>query len=68
MTCSERMEFIKEHGTDFDQKVLQNEIHTAYLEKEIEKMYDRLAQTGRDTGVVSEKLAELKKRKKEMLK
>jgi uncharacterized protein (TIGR00730 family) len=68
VTCSERMEFIKEHGTDFDQKVLQNEIHTAYLEKEIEKMYDRLAQTGRDTGVVSEKLAELKKRKKEMLK
>ena len=67
-TCSERMEFIKEHGTDFDQKVLQNEIHTAYLEKEIEKMYDRLAQTGRDTGIVSSKLAELKKRKKEMLK
>ena len=67
-TCYERMEFIKEHGTDFDRRVLQNEIHTAYLEKEIEKMYDRLAQTGRDTGVVSDKLAELKKRKKEMLK
>jgi uncharacterized coiled-coil protein SlyX len=68
VTCAERMDFIKEHGTDFDRRILQNEIHTAYLEKEIEKMYDRLAQTGRDTGIVSSKLAELKKRKKEMLK
>ncbi|MBR3676662.1 MAG: LOG family protein [Alphaproteobacteria bacterium] len=67
-TCSERMDFIREHGSDFDRQVLQNEIHTAYLEKEIEKMYDRLAQTGRDTGVVSEKLAELKKRRKDMMK
>ena len=67
-TCSERMDFIKDHGTDFDRQVLQNEIHTAYLEKEIEKMYDRLAQTGRDTGVVSQKLAQLKKRRKDMLK
>ena len=58
-TCVARMDFIKEHGSDFDRRILQNEIHTAYLEKEIEKMYDRLAQTGRDTGVVSEKLAEL---------
>ncbi len=68
LTCAERMDFIKEHGTDFDRQILQDEIHTAYLEKEIEKMYDRLAQTGRDTGIVSDKLAELKKRKKEMLK
>lgn len=67
-TCAERIDFIREHGTDFDRQILQDEIHTAYLEKEIEKMYDRLAQTGRDTGVVSDKLAELKKRKKEMLK
>lgn len=67
-TCYERMDFIKEHGTDFDRQILQDEIHTAYLEKEIEKMYDRLAQTGRDTGIVSDKLAELKKRRKEMLK
>ena len=66
-TCTDRMEFIKEHGTDFDRRVLQNEIHTAYLEKEIEKMYNRLAQTGRDTGIVSEKLAELKRKRKDMM-
>ncbi len=66
-TCSERMDFIKEHGTDFDRQVLQDEIRTAYLENEIEKMYNRLAQAGKDTGIVSEKLAALKKRRKEMM-
>lgn len=66
-TCAERMDFIKEHGSDFDRQILQDEIRTAYFENEIEKMYERLAQTGRDTGMVSEKLAALKKRRKEML-
>ena len=33
-------------------------------EKEIERMYDRLSKTGRDTAVVSDKLAKLKNRKK----
>lgn len=66
-TCDERMEFIKEHGSDFDRQVLQDEIRTAYFENEIEKMYNRLAQAGKDTGVVSEKLAALKKRRKEMM-
>lgn len=66
--CANRMDFIKESGSDFDRQILQDEIHTAYLEREIEKMYNRLAQTGRDTGIVSDKLAELKKRRKDMLK
>lgn len=66
-TCAERMDFIKEHGTDFDRQVLQDEVRTAYFENEIEKMYNRLAQAGKDTGIVSEKLAALKKRRKEMM-
>ena len=32
-------------------------------EKEIERMYERLAKTGRDTSIVSDKLTKLKKRK-----
>ena len=44
-----------ENGTD-----LANEIEQAYLEKEIERMYDRLAKAGRDTAVVSDKLTKLK--------
>ena len=31
-----------------------------YLEKEIARMYDRLAKSGRDTAVISEKLTKLK--------
>ena len=34
-----------------------------YLEKEIERMYDRLAKSGRDTSVVSDKLTRLKLRR-----
>jgi len=64
--CMERMNLILEKGTDFDKQVLQNELETAYLEKEIERMYDRLAKTGRDTGVVSDKLVKLKKRRREL--
>lgn len=64
--CMERLNLINEKGSDFDKQVLQNEMETAYLEKEIERMYDRLAKTGRDTGVVSDKLAKLKKRRREL--
>lgn len=53
------------HGTGEQRQDLANEIELAYLEKEIERMYDRLAKTGRDTSIVSEKLTNLKKRKKE---
>lgn len=59
------MESISWHGTGEERQELANEIELAYLEKEIERMYDRLAKTGRDTSIVSEKLTNLKKRKKE---
>ena len=53
------------HGTSEERQELANDIERAYLEKEIERMYDRLAKTGRDTAVVSDKLSALKKRKQE---
>lgn len=59
------MENISYHGTGEARQELANEIELAYLEKEIERMYDRLAKTGRDTSIVSEKLTNLKRRKKE---
>lgn len=40
---------------------LNHAVEQAYMEKEIERMYDRLAKAGRDTAMVSDKLAELKK-------
>ena len=43
-------------------EALQQEIENAYLSKEIERMYERLAKTGRDTALVSDKLSDLKKR------
>ena len=64
--CIERMHQINTSGTYQKRTVLRNEIETAYLEKEISRMYDRLAKTGRDTGNVSEKLTKLKKRRKEL--
>ena len=53
---------IRAFGSEEDKAALENDIETAYLEKEIERMYDRLAKTGRDTSVVSYKLARLKRR------
>ncbi len=58
------VEAIETNGTPEQKQELANEIEKAYLEKEIERMYDRLAKTGRDTSIVSEKLTNLKKRKK----
>ena len=58
------MEEIGRNGSAEQQTALKNEIEQAYLEKEIERMYDRLAKTGRDTAVVSDKLTRLKKRRK----
>lgn len=59
----EEMERI-ETGESNEEKIeLAREIETAYLEKEIERMYSRLAKTGRDTSLVSDKLTKLKKRK-----
>ena len=54
---------IRGFGSEEDKIALENDIETAYLEKEIERMYDRLAKTGRDTSVVSYKLSRLKRRK-----
>ncbi len=51
-------------GSDEQKQALASEIEQAYLEKEIERMYDRLAKTGRDTAIVSNKLTRLKQRKK----
>lgn len=64
--CIEKMHKTNTSGTYQERTVLRNEIETAYLEKEISRMYDRLAKTGRDTGNVSEKLTKLKKRRKEL--
>ena len=43
-------------------KRLQQDIEAAYLNKEIARMYDRLAKAGRDTALVSHKLSQLKER------
>ena len=43
-------------------QALSRNIETAYLTKEIQRMYDRLATTGRDTALVSHKLSTLKER------
>lgn len=55
---------VRAFGNSEEKAVLDSDIETAYLEKEIERMYDRLAKTGRDTSVVSYKLSRLKRRKK----
>jgi len=62
----ERINLIKTRGTDFDKQILNNDIETAYIEKEIERMYERLMYAGQDAGSVSEKLAYLKKRRHEL--
>ena len=62
----ERVNLIKTRGTDFDRQVLNNEIETAYIEKEIERMYERLMFAGHDSGSVSKKLVYFKKRLKEL--
>ncbi len=52
-------------GKDLKEKQeLMRQIETAYLNKEIMRMYDRLATTSRDTALVSHKLESLKERKK----
>lgn len=58
------IERINSSGTDEEKSNLSKEIEQAYLEKEIERMYERLAKTGRDTSIVSEKLTALKQRRK----
>jgi hypothetical protein len=55
---------INKNGTAEQRQYVANEIEQAYLEKEIERMYDRLGKAGQDTAQVSEKLTKLKVRKK----
>ncbi|MBR2273794.1 MAG: LOG family protein [Alphaproteobacteria bacterium] len=55
---------IRGFGSEDEKATLESDMETAYLEKEIERMYDRLAKAGRDTSVVSYKLARLKRRKR----
>lgn len=59
---------IRQNGTDAQKQYLNGEIEQAYLEKEIDRMYDRLARMGRETGRISEKLSNLKKKKQDALK
>ncbi len=58
------MEQIERNGSEEEKHNLSSAIEQAYLEKEIERMYERLAKTGRDTSIVSDKLTALKKRRK----
>ena len=63
LTVEEMVEEIRETqqvGSSEARKELVNAIEEAYLEKEIERMYERLAKAGRDTALVSEKLDKLK--------
>ncbi|MBR1915236.1 MAG: LOG family protein [Alphaproteobacteria bacterium] len=55
---------IRQNGTEVQKQYLAGEIDQAYLEKEIERMYDRLARNGKDIGIITDKLSDLKKRKK----
>ncbi len=59
-----RMDEIELNGSKEQKQELLNEIEEAYLEKEISRMYERLAKSGRDTAVISEKLTKLKKSQK----
>jgi uncharacterized protein (TIGR00730 family) len=55
---------IREYGSDKQKAGLNYEIEQAYLEKEIERLHERLAKTGCITSVIGDKLTKLKKRKK----
>ncbi len=60
----ENMRHRHKHGTEAEKQELEAAVEAAYLHKEIERMYERLAKAGRDTAVVSDKLNELKQRSK----
>lgn len=65
--CFAEVQYIEKNGTKEEKQSLVADIETAYLEREIEKMYSRLVHAGRDTGIVSDKLSQLKKRHKKRL-
>lgn len=55
------MKKIMDYGTDEEKATLEKEVDMSYLNKEIERMYERLAKAGKDTAVVSDKLNFLRK-------
>ncbi len=55
----DEMQEIEQNGSMEQKRTLHDEIEKAYLEKEIARMYDRLAKAGRDTAMVSDKLTKL---------
>lgn len=65
--CLENVQYIEKNGTKEEKQSLVADIETAYLEREIEKMYGRLVVAGKDAGIVSDKLTKLKKRHQEIL-
>ena len=65
--CFAEVKHIEKNGTNEQKQALVASVETAFLEREIEKMYSRLAYAGHDTGVVSDKLTHLKKRHREIL-
>ena len=60
------MRGIRGFGSKEDKHILENEIETAYLEKETERMYSRLSRIEKDVSTVNYKLAKLKKRKEKL--
>ena len=55
-------DLVSTQGVPTAREKLKNDIEKAYLDKEIERMYERLAKSGRDTAAVSYKLTSLKRR------
>ncbi len=55
-------EAVLKNGKTAEKKKMRARIEDAYLNKEIERMYNRLAKSGRDTASVSNKLSSLKRR------
>lgn len=60
------MRGIRGFGSKEDKLILENDIETAYLEKETERMYNRLSRIEKDVSTVNYKLAKLKRRKEKL--
>ena len=60
----EKIEKIRTSGTDDEKLQLDKEIEQAYLEKEINRMNERVEKTFKDTKLLIEKLVKLEQRKK----
>lgn len=60
----EKIETIRKSGTEEEKLQLDKEIEQAYLEKEINRMNERVEKTFKDTKLLIEKLVKLEQRKK----